>query len=275
MLMFLHSFHPSPILAELGPFLIRWYGVFLALGAAVGYLVTLRQAKRYGWSSDAVLTLVFWTLIIGFLGARLYHVANEPAFYLENPVLIPQVWRGGLAIHGGLIAGVLVLWWFARRWKVPLLRFTDLFAPAIAIGQAIGRWGNYFNQELFGRPTNLPWGIPIDPANRPPGAETAEFFHPTFLYESLWLVGVFVLLLLASRVAQRRGSIFAIDGIRTFGYLAFAALGRLGTELLRIDDTPIILGIRLPFIVSAGIVLASAVCLWYCISRSRSRLTTL
>ncbi|MFH1170975.1 MAG: prolipoprotein diacylglyceryl transferase [bacterium] len=272
MMLFLHTFHPSPVLASIGPFLVRWYGLFLMLAALAGYVVTLRIAKRDGWSSDAVLSLFVLTLLAGVLGARLYHVLNEPMYYAAHPLEIIKIWHGGLAIHGGLIAGVLVLWGFARRWRLSLLQLTDLAAPGIAIGQAIGRWGNYFNQELFGRPTELPWGIPINPANRPAEQTTAEFFHPTFLYESLWECAVFVLLLYLHRRRQRMGRTDRLHpGIITFAYLGLASIGRMGTELLRIDQTPHLFGIRLPLLVSGALILVAIAGLWYGVRRSSLR----
>lgn len=261
-MLFLHTVHPSPLLATIGPFVVRWYGLMLALGALLGFLTLRFLARRNGWSSDAALSIFFAVLVAGFIGGRLYHVVNEPAYYWEHLGEIVQVWHGGLAIHGGLLFGIITLWWFARRWQIPLLRLTDMTAPAIAIGQSIGRWGNYFNQELFGRPTALPWGIPIDPANRPLGFETSEFFHPTFLYESLWELGVFVfLLILITRTKARQG-------VATFAYLGLAAVGRLTTESLRIDTTPILFGIRLPLLVSAILLVVAIVGLWYCSKRS-------
>lgn len=268
MITLLHTFQPSPILATFGPFVLRWYGLCLALGALAGYLVVRAKGRRLGWSPDAVTSLFFFTLLFGFLGARIYHVLNEPSYYWQHPIQIVEVWKGGLAIHGGLIAGALTLLWFARRWRIPLARLTDAVAPAIAIGQAFGRWGNFFNQELFGRPTTLPWGIPIDPANRPAGYETVEFFHPTFLYESLWALLVFFVLTLTQRSERVRR--FG-DGIVTWLYLGFAALGRFGTELLRIDDTPHIVGVRLPLIVSAILLVVAIGGLWYCAKRATVR----
>ena len=266
-MLFLHTFHPSPLLASIGPFVVRWYGLTLAFGALCGFLTLRFFAKRRGWSGDAALTIFFSVLVMGFIGGRIYHVLNEPTYYAEHPAEIVQVWHGGLAIHGGLLFGAATLWWFARRWRIPLLHLTDLVAPAIAIGQSIGRWGNYFNQELFGRPTSLPWGIPIDPANRPPGFETAEFFHPTFLYESLWELGVFLLLFfLLMRATMKRG-------IATFVYLGLAAFGRLTTESLRIDATPMFFGIRLPLIVSALLIVVAIIGLWYCSKRSNGHQT--
>jgi phosphatidylglycerol:prolipoprotein diacylglycerol transferase len=263
MLLFLTSFHPSPVVSVLGPFVVRWYGVTLAIGALLAFFVIRRLGTRRGWTPDAPLFLFIVTFLVGFVAARLYHVLNEPGYYLANPLEILKVWHGGLAIHGGIIGGVGALWYVARKWRVPLLSLTDIVAPALAIGQAIGRWGNYFNQELFGRPTDLPWKIPIDPANRPPGYEAAEWFHPTFLYESLWAFALFIVLMV---FAKRRLPV----GVITFVYLGVASLGRFGTEMVRIDDTPILYGVRLPLLVSAALVVVGALGLWYRIKRPKN-----
>ncbi len=262
--MFLHTFHPSPALAVFGPFVLRWYGLLLALAALVGYLLVQRLARAYRLDADRVTTVATLTVLFGFLGARLYHVLNEPAYYLAHPAEILQVWHGGLAIHGGIFAGALTVYMAARRWRLPYLRLTDLFAPALLAGQAIGRWGNYFNQELFGRPTNLPWGIPIDAAARPPGALDAAYFHPTFLYEFLWDgAGALALLWWHRQRIRQAPERRAPDGRITLVYLAIAASGRILTETLRIDQVPLLFGIRLPLLVSVLLLLAALVCLWY------------
>lgn len=262
--MLLHTFSPSPIIFILGPFYLRWYGLLLGIGAALALWITLRLGRQRDMPEDDILNLGARTIIIGFLGARLYHVLNEPHYYWQHPGEILQVWHGGLAIHGGLIAGLVTIFVYCRRRSLQLWAMTDLVAPGLILAQAIGRWGNYFNQELFGRPTNLPWGIPIDPAYRPPNAATNVYFHPTFLYESLWDAGVFLLLFaLARRSKQRR----LPDGVVTTLYLFLYALGRFGTELLRIDDVPIIGGVRLPLLVSGALVLVALAGLRYFITR--------
>lgn len=254
----LHTFHPSPILAELGPFILRWYGLLLALGAVFGYLVARSLAKRYGISEETVAALAFFVLIVGFVGARLYHVLNEPGYYFRNPAEIVKVWKGGLAIHGAIIAGLAVTYWFCRKYKLLFWKMTDLFVPSLILGQAIGRWGNYFNQELFGRPTKLPWGIPINPLNRPANAASDEYFHPTFLYESLWDMAIFATLLVLHRRNIKKGGVDK-HGFITMTYLALYSLGRLLNELLRIDRTPVIVGIRLPILVSGLVIVAACI----------------
>lgn len=252
MIALLHSYDPSPVLAVAGPFIIRWYGLFLAVGALVAYAVTLALARRHRLADDHVWSLFLAGIVTGLIGARLYHVLNELPYYLNNPAEIVQIWHGGLAIHGGLIAGFATVVWYCRRHHLPFWRVLDIFAPGLLLAQGIGRWGNYFNQELFGGPTSLPWGIPIDPANRPPVAAEAAFFHPTFLYEFLWDVLAAAVLLVVHRLRVRGTAI--PDGAITMLYLTLYALGRLLTELLRIDDVPIILGIRLPLLVSIALL---------------------
>ena len=211
----------------------------------------------------------FWFVIVGLAGARLYHVLNEWSYYWAHPLQIFAIWNGGLAIHGALIGGLIFLWFYSRKLMAsseqraaPLIPTTthyplptthylfllDLLAPAVLLGQAIGRWGNYFNQELFGYPTSLPWGIPISPANRPPEFADATYFHPTFLYESLWdLVGFIMLCallkLFINKSLMGKGYLFGV-------YLIFMSTGRILIEFMRIDKVPIILALRLPMIFS-------------------------
>lgn len=280
-IMFLHTFHPQPILAHLGPLTIHWYGLFLSLAALAGYVVFQWIGRRYGFKPSQLEVLFFWTILFGIIGARLYHVSNEWSYYAAHLKEILSVWNGGLAIHGGLVAGLLVFAFYARRTKRSFWLLADIAAPAVALGQAIGRWGNYFNQELFGKPTNLPWGIPIDTLNRPIEYSSFSYFHPTFLYESLGSLIVFLLLLALHRTRLRR-SVNApsvttqhqpskeshMKFIATGGagfiilvYFILESLLRHGTELLRVDRVPVVFGVRLPLLVSLAIAVASAIAL--------------
>ena len=176
MLNFLHNFLPDPILFHWGFLTVHWYGVLVVAGIIAGLLLVLRLAKQFNIKSDEVYDLAFYLIIFSLLGARLYAVLLEWPYYLKNPGEIIAVWHGGLAIHGAIIGGLLTLVVYCRlaslrgrsgRKKQNFWQWADLIAVAIPLGQAIGRWGNYFNQELFGRPTSLPWGIPILRQNRP------------------------------------------------------------------------------------------------------------
>lgn len=261
--MFLHSFTPNPILFTLGPVTVHWYGVFLSVGALVGFIVFRRLGRRYGLSVGDLENTFFLTILAGIVGARLYHVLNEWSYYAAHPGDIAKIWNGGLAIHGAMIAGGIAIWLYGRRRSIgPALLF-DLAAPALLFGQAIGRWGNYFNQELFGRPTNLPWGIPIDTLNRPIEYFDFPFFHPTFLYESLGAAAIGSLLLALHRVRLRRGPTGQQHALGSIALVAFLLepLLRAATELLRVDRVPLIAGVRLPLLVSIIIALAAGVIL--------------
>jgi phosphatidylglycerol---prolipoprotein diacylglyceryl transferase len=186
------------------------------------------------------------------VGARLYEVIFNWDYYGQHPSKIIAVWEGGLAIHGALILGPLVGVWLARRWRVPILRSLDVAAPCIAIGQAIGRWGNFFNEEAFGRPTDLPWKLYISPPYRPPELSRFEYFHPTFLYESLWDLAVFAVLMLVlrPRLREKPGALF-------FCYVALYSVGRFAIESLRLDSFWLD-GFRVPQLASiAGLIVAA------------------
>ncbi len=253
---FLHAWHPQPTLLSLGNLQIHWYGLMLALGAAAGYWLVSWLARQRQIASDHINTLFVWLVLAGLIGGRLYHVLNELPYYLHHPDRIIAIWQGGLAIHGAIIAGGLTLWLYARRHKLSVASLADVLIPGLALGQAIGRWGNYFNQELFGRPSNFPWSIPIDPANRPAAYQSAQYFHPTFLYESLGNLLIVLLLLWVWRRQWPAGSVALVYAI------CYGAL-RITTESLRIDRTPVIDGIRLPILFSlAMMTVASLAMIW-------------
>lgn len=253
MIHFLHNFLPQPILFQLGFLKVYWYGLFIVLGIIVGLIVALKLAKRSNIASEEVYNLGFYLIIFSLLGARVYSVFLDLAFYLQNPFEIIAVWHGGLAIHGAIIGGIITLLVYIRKKQQSFWHWADILAPVIAIGQAIGRFGNYFNQELFGTPTDLAWGIPIALQNRPVEYLSHQYFHPTFLYESLLnLLNFLILIFLFYRKQKKPGLIF-------FVYLINYSVIRILMEFLRTDQTPEILGIRLPILVSIGIILASII----------------
>lgn len=254
--MFLHTWTPSPIVFSLGGFELRWYGMLLALGALAGLWLLRRLGRRQGISDTTLIDLFVWLTVAGFLGGRIYHVLNELSYYGQHPTQILMVWQGGLGIHGAIIAGLIVLIFFARKKRLDTWKLLDILTPALVLGQIIGRWGNYFNQELYGRPTSLPWGIPI---NGQPG-----FFHPTFLYESLGNTVILGMLLWLGKTRQFPAGTIAL------AYFMLYALLRIFTESLRIDQTPIIAGIRLPILVSGVMILTALILL----IRKRSHGTT-
>lgn len=246
---FLHTYLPAPLLFKWGPISISWYGLLLALALIAGFIVTHRLAQQAKIKLD-ITNLFLMTFVWGFIGARLYHVLNELPYYRANLLEIIAVWHGGLAIHGALIAGATYLGWVSWKHKQSPWKLADLLIPGLVIGQAIGRWGNYFNQELYGKPTNLPWSIPIDSLHRVSGYQQFSYFHPTFLYESLWDILIFAIVWLV----WRRKKTASPDGVVLFLYLTLYGLGRGLAECVRIDDTPLIAGIRLPIIMS-GVLL--------------------
>lgn len=273
--MFLHSWHPQPILVHLGSLTIHWYGLTLALGALAGFFLIRWIANKYRLSKTVIFDVFLVLIIAGLIGARLYHVVNEWSYYSQNPGQIIQIWHGGLAWHGGLLAGLIGLIIFARQKKLSFWLLADVITPGLALGQAIGRFGNYFNQELFGRPTSLPWSIPIDPANRPDGFTQFNYFHPTFVYEALGLVVIVgVLVWMHRRRWLRQNSASWSEhtqaGFIALTYLLLAAGLRVATESLRLDRTPTIDGLRLPIIVG-GLIIIAVIATWF-ILKSRRRI---
>ncbi len=246
MINFLHTFNPQPIFLDLGPISIRYYGLLICVGLILALILVEHLARLKKINLD-VYELGFVLALFGILGARLYEVVIiNWSYYAQDLLSIYKIWQGGLAIHGAVIAGLLVLLFYSRKYHLQFWSLTDIIAPALALGQAIGRWGNYFNQELYGRPTDVAWSIPIQPANRLPGYEQFMYYHPTFLYESLMNLGLFILLfILVKKVKQ--------PGIVTLVYLAGYMMIRFITEYVRIDPTPQILGFRLPQL--AGVII--------------------
>jgi phosphatidylglycerol:prolipoprotein diacylglycerol transferase len=255
---FLHTYLPDPVLISFGPIKIYWYGLFIVTGILAAIFVVFKLAEKYDLKKDIIIDSIFWLIIGGVIGARLYHIGLELPFYLQNPLSIFKVWQGGLAIHGGLIAGVAITWLFAKKNKLNFWLLAAIYAPGLALAQAIGRWGNYFNQELFGQPTNLPWGIPIDTAHRLSEFYNAQFFHPTFLYESIGNVLIFTTLLAFHVwiIGSIKRDDTRVTGYQllVIGYLLLYSVLRFFLEFIRIDTTVEIFGLRWPQIVSLLII---------------------
>jgi prolipoprotein diacylglyceryl transferase len=238
---------PSPSSGEVtvGGVALHAYGVMLLLGILAAVWLTGRRWTRRGGDWDLVFRVAMWGVAGGVVGARLYHVVTS---WSEVPDPKWQgafeIWKGGLGVWGGIFGGVLAGAWVVRRSGNSVYGFMDVSAPGILLAQAIGRWGNYFNQELFGKPTDLPWGLEIDVQNRPQQYVADPTFHPLFLYESLWsLLGVGVLLLVDRRFRIRAPGLFAL-------YVAWYTSFRAFEETLRIDPSHHYLGQRLNFWVS-------------------------
>jgi phosphatidylglycerol:prolipoprotein diacylglycerol transferase len=197
----------------------------------IGLLLAYREARRRGVDPDELLKTSELALVGGLIGARLYYVAFSWEYYSQFPQKIIAVWEGGLAIHGGILGGLLLGGAYAWRKRLPLALYLDIVAPSLALGQGIGRWGNFFNEEAFGRPTDLPWKLFVSPPHRPLPYIRQDFFHPTFLYESLWDLGVFGLLVLVfrQRLARSSGALFLT-------YVGLYSAGRFWVEGLRTDS---------------------------------------
>jgi phosphatidylglycerol---prolipoprotein diacylglyceryl transferase len=226
---------------SLGPLFLRWNGILLILGVSLGALLAMRESKRYNYDSEIIYYLFLPLTIFATMGARLWHILTPPLssvqlglttqYYLSHPVDMLALWVGGFGIPGALIGGLLALLFFAKRNRLSFWILADILAPGLALAQAIGRMGNYFNQELYGLPTNLPWKIFIEPAYRLIGYETQAYYHPLFAYEVILnFVNMFFLLWLANRFADKlkAGDIF-------LAYLGFYSLVRCLLEFLRLD----------------------------------------
>ena len=229
---------PSQGVWHIGPVPVRAYAFCIILGVIAAVLIGERRWAARGGRKGAVADVAGIAVPFGLLGARIYHVITSPSQYLDHPIEALYVWRGGLGIPGGIAGGVIAGIIVCRRRGIRPGPLADSIATGVPVAQAIGRFGNYFNQELFGRPTHLPWGLEIDPdnANAVPGAQA---YHPTFLYESLWDLGVAGVVLWADRRWRLgHGRAFAL-------YLALYAVGRTWIEALRIDDAARFFGLRL------------------------------
>jgi prolipoprotein diacylglyceryl transferase len=237
------AFIPSPAQGvwHLGPIPIRAYALCIITGIIVAIWMGERRYVARGGSPGTVADVAVWAVPFGIIGGRLYHLITswQPYFGAGgHPLNAFKIWNGGLGIWGAVALGGVGAWIACRRMGIPLAPLADAIAPGILVAQAIGRWGNWFNQELFGRPTTLPWGLEIDLAHRPVGYEQYATFQPTFLYESLWMLVVAAFLLWADkRFTMGHGRVFGL-------YVALYTFGRIWWELLRIDDANHILGVR-------------------------------
>jgi len=252
----IHLSFPSPPVEwasyQLGPLTIRAYSLWILAGIFIALWLTTKRWVERGGKSEVVADVAFWAIPFGILGGRLYHVISTPGPYFGSgghPLDAFKIWEGGLGIWGAVALGSLGAYIGARRHGVQFTAFMDAAAPGLIIAQAIGRMGNYFNQELFGGPTDVPWALQIDPAFRPEGFEQFATFHPTFLYEMLWsLAGAALIIYLDRRLDLRGGRVFWL-------YVIVYVSGRLWIEMVRIDTAVHVLGLRINVWVSIGVLL--------------------
>ena len=230
---------------QIGPIIIRYYALIIMAGVIVAAWLSTVEAKRREKDGEMIWDMLPWIVIGGILGARIWHILTPPAsmvemglttnYYFTHPLEMLAIWKGGLGIPGAVIGGALALWIYTRKHNDSFLEWADIVAPGLALAQAIGRWGNFVNQEVYGSPSDLPWAIKIDPLHRLPGFETVETYHPLFLYESLLNILVAGILLLVGRKYKNKlfkGDIF-------FLYLVLYPVIRFGLEFLRLDPSPV------------------------------------
>ncbi|MDK2901922.1 Prolipoprotein diacylglyceryl transferase [Koleobacter methoxysyntrophicus] len=235
----------NPVAFQLFGISVHWYGIILSFAVIVGLVLAIFEAKRVNFNPEDVVDLVIWALPISILGARFYYVFFNWGFYQRTPGEILAIWHGGLAIHGAVISALITTWVFVKYRQLNFWKTVDIFAPGLILGQAIGRWGNFINQEAYGYETDLPWAMYIDGAYR----------HPTFLYESLWNFSVFLFLLwLRKKPKLVSGDIF-------LAYSGLYSLGRFFIEGLRTDS--LMLGnIRVAQLVSAVAIFLSVILIY-------------
>jgi len=252
---------PGPILWRIGPITIRWYGLLIATAVLIGVSLSQYLAKRRNVNPELLSDLSIWLVIGAIPSARLYYVLFQWPEYAQHPERIIAIWQGGIAIHGAILGGLVAALIFAKLKQVSFWQLADLVAPSLILGQAIGRWGNFFNSEAFGDPSNLPWKLYIPPDRRPLELVNFEYFHPTFLYESFWDLMVFALLITLF-VRSLQGKPRLKIGTLFLTYLPAYSLGRFWIEGFRTDS--LMLGpLRMAQVVSLiGIILGLAGLAW-------------
>lgn len=226
----------NPIAFQLFGVEVRWYGILISLGMMLGLYIAYNESKRQGYNPDDIVDLALWCIPAALVGARVYYIAFQWEYYKGNILKMINIREGGLAIHGGLIAAVIVGYFFTRKKRIPFWKTADIVAPSISLGQAIGRWGNYMNGEAHGGQTNLPWGIMVE------GIKV----HPTFLYESLWDFGIFLFLIYYGKNKKFDGELFIL-------YSIIYSVGRFWIEGLRTDSL-MFFGLRVAQLVSLLVI---------------------
>jgi phosphatidylglycerol:prolipoprotein diacylglycerol transferase len=223
---------------RIGPIAVHWYGILIVAGILAATYLSAFLARLRGQDPEFVWDALVWCVLLGVVGARLYHVLTPTPsmgvgrwYYFEHPAQIFAIWEGGLGIYGAVAGGALGLYIASRSAKEPLLKWMDTIVPGLALAQAVGRWGNYINQELYGKPTDLPWAIYIEPRFRLPGYEMAELFQPTFFYESMWNLATALVLVYV--IWRYRGRL--IPGLTTSVYFISYSVIRFLLEFIRLD----------------------------------------
>lgn len=214
----------NPVLFQIGPFTVHWYGIITALAFLVIILGVMRKSERFGLKQDDLIDMMLFTAPIGIIGARIFYVLVNWELYSRNPLDIIKIWEGGLAIYGGIVLGIITIFLFCRSRKVNPLQLLDHLVVYLALGQSIGRWGNFVNQELFGPATTLPWGMTGSVIK----TSTSELVHPLFLYESLWNLAAFFILVWFRKRKKLQGEVFSV-------YMVLYGCARLIIDSMRSD----------------------------------------
>lgn len=240
---------PSPDISslQLGPFQIRFYALAILAGIVLAVMITARRLRASGHPAGVVVDVAMWAVPLGIVGARIYHVLTHPGDYFfpgADLLHVFYIWEGGIAIFGAVLGGLVGIVIGTRRARIPVLLFLDALAPGMLVAQAVGRLGNYFNQELFGPPTTLPWGLQINPGNPaiPVGTPADTLFHPLFLYELLWNLTGAAVIVLVEHLRHRQGRPTLGTGLSLGLYLLWYGTGRAALESIRLDPTELLAG---------------------------------
>lgn len=241
-----------------GSFTVYWYGIIIGVGLLLGLALAIREGKRLGISSDTFTDLVLYALPISLITARIYYVSFEWDYYKNHPDEIIAIWNGGIAIHGALIGAVLTAVIFARKRQISFWKLADIAAPSLILGQAIGRWGNFMNQEAHGGPVSRSF---LESLRLPDFIINqmyieGVYYHPTFLYESVWNIIGFVILLALRKANLKRGELF-------LSYLTWYSIGRFFIEGLRTDSLMLTSSLRIAQVVSLSLIIISIVVMVY------------
>ncbi len=266
---------PGPVILEVGPFILRWYGLLIAIAVLFGLNISSKLAKQRGLEQNLISDLLPILVLTSIIGARLYYVIFNWRYYKYNLFESLAIWEGGIAIHGAIFAGTMTVLFFCRIRRQAFWDVLDVLLPSVAFGQSIGRWGNFFNNEAFGVPTELPWKLFIPEVSRPTIFANYDYFHPTFLYESLWNLAVFALLIF---LFQRgiKGLFQLPPGAISCTYLISYSLGRIWIEGLRVDSLCIAAlppfctgGLRVAQVISLVLIALGSIGLWYIYRRKK------
>jgi phosphatidylglycerol:prolipoprotein diacylglycerol transferase len=243
----------DPVAFKIGPISIHWYGIIMASAISLGLIIALRESKKKNLNPDLLLDLIIFAIPFSIIGARTYYVIFQWDYYIQHPQDIIAIWQGGLAIHGALIGATITAIIFTKIKGVNFWKIADIAAPSLILGQAIGRWGNFINQEAYGYKTNLPWAMYIDGAYR----------HPTFLYESIWDFLVFIFLLwLRRRKKIKTGEIF-------LSYIIAYSFGRFFVEAFRTDS--LMVGpLRMAQVISIALIITAGFFIYWRRSQDKS-----